>query len=300
MSDPSSESSFGSSITRRDFVKGLTALGGAALIGSRPSQAALPGRYTFYRVLDADDVGVITAAVMVSSGQPYIFFHGTLLGTSGDLDTIFVARMDWGGSRPTAQQVGPLLFQQLTLSRNNVVGATNDVFCDRIGTGDVNSLGHFATTISGSSDSTTVPLSAPSACSLTVRPAPAQDDAGSAGAREVAARPRPSRRAATAARAGFGGRPAGLAGRFAEVALIVPSMRSKEYAPIPESPAFRNVSWGGRYSHFPESRRKAERVLKMADPGRIIGLEAGVDLSRMGAFRTQVGGPQKPGPLIAF
>ena len=41
-----------------------------------------------------------------------------------------------------------------------MAGATNDVFCDRIGTGDVNSLGHFATTISGSSDSTTVPLSA--------------------------------------------------------------------------------------------------------------------------------------------
>jgi hypothetical protein len=37
---------------------------------------------------------------------------------------------------------------------------------------------------------------------------------------EVAARPRPPRRAATAARAGFGGRP-DLAGRFAEVALIV-------------------------------------------------------------------------------
>jgi hypothetical protein len=49
-------------------------------------------------------------------------------------------------------------------------------------------------------------------------PAPAQDDAGSAGACEVAARHRPSRRAATAARAGFGGRP-DLAGRFAEVAL---------------------------------------------------------------------------------
>jgi hypothetical protein len=97
---------------------------------------------------------------MVSSEQPYIFFHGTLQGTSGDLDAIFVARMDWGGSRPTAQRFGPLLSQQLTLSQNNVVGATNDVFCDRIGTGDVNSLGHFATTISGSSDSTTVPLSA--------------------------------------------------------------------------------------------------------------------------------------------
>jgi hypothetical protein len=45
----------------------------------------------------------------------------------------------------------------------------------------------------------------------------AQDDAGLAGAREVAARPRPPRRAAPAAGAGFGGRP-DLAGRFAEVA----------------------------------------------------------------------------------
>jgi hypothetical protein len=68
------------------------------------------------------------------------------------------------------------------------------------------------------------PGPAPSVCSLTVRPVPAQDDAGSAGAREVAARPRPPRRAATAAGAGFGGRP-NLAGRFAEVALIVPSMK---------------------------------------------------------------------------
>ena len=72
------------------------------------------------------------------------------------------------------------------------------------------------------------PGPAPSACSLTVRPAPAQDDAGSAGAREVAARPRPSRRAATAARAGFGGRP-DLAGRFAEVALIVPMRRRRAF-----------------------------------------------------------------------
>ena len=107
MSDPSSESSFGSSITRRDFVKGLTALGGAALIGSRPSQAALPGRYTFYRVLDADDVGVITAVVMVSSGQPSIFFHGTLQGTSGDLDAIFVARMDWAAPAPPPSRSDP-------------------------------------------------------------------------------------------------------------------------------------------------------------------------------------------------
>jgi hypothetical protein len=45
----------------------------------------------------------------------------------------------------------------------------------------------------------------------------ARDDTGSAGAREVAARPRPLRRAAPAAGAGFGGRP-DLAGRFAEVA----------------------------------------------------------------------------------
>jgi Pirin len=45
----------------------------------------------------------------------------------------------------------------------------------------------------------------------------ARDDAGSAGAREVAARPRPPRRAAPAAGAGVGGRP-DLAGRFAEVA----------------------------------------------------------------------------------
>ena len=74
------------------------------------------------------------------------------------------------------------------------------------------------------------PGPAPSACSLTVRPAPAQDDAGSAGAREVAARPRPSRRAATAARAGFGGRP-DLAGRFAEVALIVPMRFPRSRSP---------------------------------------------------------------------
>jgi hypothetical protein len=70
---------------------------------------------------------------------------------------------------------------------------------------------------------------------------PAQDDAGSAGAREVAARPRPPRRAATAAGAGFGGRP-DLAGRFAEVALIVPRRRTLEAEQPPGCPGgwFRN------------------------------------------------------------
>jgi hypothetical protein len=140
------------------------ALGGLALANGCRPLGALPDGYRFFRAINSDDFGVppaITAAVMTSSATPVIYFHGTIPGANDvEIDGVFRADMDYGGPAPRAVHVTFVLPQLVTYSAADIAGATADVNVARIGTGDVNAQGHYATTIAGDASGATVPLSA--------------------------------------------------------------------------------------------------------------------------------------------
>ena len=164
-------------VTRRDFLTAMSgALGGVALTmygdgGPRTAYGALPNGYNFYRVWTANDGKIapgtegkvnpvfdMTAAVFMGTnpalaGIFYIYFHGqqTAASNPNQPDTLFFMNMDYSQTPPVPVFVDRLVAQGDSLSSSRVSGVPADqlpLVVGRIGTGDANSLGHYATTLS--------------------------------------------------------------------------------------------------------------------------------------------------------
>jgi hypothetical protein len=181
-----------SSVTRRDFLKTIGgALGGVALTtyggsghGAGGSLGAIPNGYFFYRVWTANDgsawpnnaganpVGDLTAVTMMAGGSPYIYFHGAMTQAQTDIspglgtgatppDTLFLASIDYNRMPPTLTGLFVWTYQGSYLDSPNIVGVPSNqlpLLISRIGTGDTNTLGHYATTLTAQDLSASVAL----------------------------------------------------------------------------------------------------------------------------------------------
>lgn len=181
------------SVTRRDFLKVMGgALGGVALttgggIGNAAggSLGTIPNGYTFYRVWTANDgvswpgdpgfpnpVGDLTAVSMMAGDTPFIYFHGQLTQAATDSstnlgpgatppDTLFLVSVDYTRTPPVVTDLFVWVFQGFVLDSPNIVGVPESQLplqISRIGTGDTNALGHYATTLTAIDLNATVAL----------------------------------------------------------------------------------------------------------------------------------------------
>ncbi len=183
-------------VTRRDFLTTMgTALGGVALTmhgGGAASPAlgvsqgrlgagAIPNGYNFYRVFTANTGATlpfyqggtnpvldITPAVFMGTdpslvGIFYIYFHGrqTSQANAAEPDTLFLLNMDYTKTPPAPSFLLTLVAQGQSLGSGLITGVPIGqlpLVVSRIGTGDSNSFGHYATTLSARDTNATVSL----------------------------------------------------------------------------------------------------------------------------------------------
>ncbi len=183
-------------VTRRDFLNTMgTALGGVALTmhgGGAASPAlgvsqgrlgtgAIPNGYNFYRVFTANTGATlpfnpggtnpvldITPAVFMGTdpslgGIFYIYFHGrqTSQANAAEPDTLFLLNMDYTKTPPGPSFLLTLVAQGQSLGSGLITGVPIGqlpLVVSRIGTGDSNSFGHYATTLSARDTNATVSL----------------------------------------------------------------------------------------------------------------------------------------------
>ncbi|HXR56917.1 MAG TPA: twin-arginine translocation signal domain-containing protein [Casimicrobiaceae bacterium] len=182
MTDDDARGSAKNGVSRRDFLKAVGgALGGVALTtaGSsgnarNGSLGAVPNGYVFYRVWTANDgaawpgdpgginpVGEMTPVTMMAGGTPFIYFHGHMTQAATDKapglgqgatppDAVFLASVDYTRTPPAITDLRLWVYQNFSLTTPNIVGVPQDqlpLTISRIGTGDTNSAGHYATTL---------------------------------------------------------------------------------------------------------------------------------------------------------
>jgi hypothetical protein len=178
-------STFGS--TRRQFIQSLgAAVGGVVLTGvgvgealgapAPPGQtsglAAIPSGYAFYRIWTANNgaptpgnpgqpnpIGDLSAVVMMAGATPLVYLHGTLTAAATPSgipnnpppNALFVANVNYSQVPPTLTSLRLVACEGQSLDGSKVTGAAPELLpvrLDRLGTGDTNSVGHYATTIS--------------------------------------------------------------------------------------------------------------------------------------------------------
>ncbi len=168
-------------VSRRDFLRTIGgALGGVALTSAGStnngggSLGAIPNGYVFYRVWTADDgapwpgdpgfvnpVGELTPVTMMAGGAPFIYFHAHLTQAATDNNTslgkgatppdaLFLVSLDYTRAPPAVTDLRVWSYQGLNLTTPNITGVPANqlpLLISRIGTGDTNSAGHYATTL---------------------------------------------------------------------------------------------------------------------------------------------------------
>ena len=170
--------------TRRQFLQALgAAVGGVAVsgagaagFGSQPppgqhsGTAAIPSSYAFYRVLSTEHllpwpgnpgrlnpVADMTGVVLMAGITPRIFMHVSLapsaipagVPTTPAPSALVLATMDYSG-RPSIANIKIVAYEGQSLDGNNILGAAPELLpvrVDRIGTGDTNYNGLYATTL---------------------------------------------------------------------------------------------------------------------------------------------------------
>ena len=170
--------------TRRQFLQALgAAVGGVAVSGAgaagfgsqlppgqRSGATVIPGSYAFYRVLTTErllpwpgnpgrlnPVADMTGVVLMAGVTPRLFMHVTLAasaipaGVPSDPapNALLLATMDYS-QRPSIAGLKIVAYEGQSLDANNISGAAPELLpvrVDRIGTGDTNFNGLYATTI---------------------------------------------------------------------------------------------------------------------------------------------------------
>jgi hypothetical protein len=171
-------------LTRRRFLQALGAAVGGAVVsgagagefgsqippGKRLGTATIPSGYAFYRVLSTErllpwpgnpgrlnPVADMTGVVLMAGATPRIFMHATLAqsatpaGVPADPlpSALLVATMDYT-QRPSISNLRIVAYEGQSLDANNILGAAPELLpvrVDRIGTGDTNYNGLYATTL---------------------------------------------------------------------------------------------------------------------------------------------------------
>lgn len=170
--------------TRREFLQALgAAVGGVVLTGAgaarsgaqippgqRPGTAVLPNGYVFYRLLSTESllpwpgnpgrtnpIADMTGVVLMAGATPRLFMHATLaptaipagIPTDPPPNALLLAAMDYSG-RPAIANLRIVAYEGQLLNGNNIAGAAPELLpvrVDRIGTGDTNRNGLYATTL---------------------------------------------------------------------------------------------------------------------------------------------------------
>ena len=173
--------------TRRQFLQALGAAVGGVVVsgagaagfgsqippGQRVGITAIPSGYTFYRVLSTErllpwpgnpgrlnPIADMTGVVLMAGAAPRVFMHVTLAasaipaGVPADPppSALVLATMDYVSTsgRPSIADIRIVAYEGQSLDANNIVGAAPELLpvrVDRIGTGDTNDNGLYATTL---------------------------------------------------------------------------------------------------------------------------------------------------------
>jgi len=173
--------------TRRQFLRALgAAVGGVAISGAgaagfgaqmppgqRSATAAVPSGYLFYQVLTTErllpwpgnpgrtnPVADMTGVVLMAGNTPRLYMHVTLAAsaipagvpTDPPPSALVLAMIDYisTSQRPTIADIKIVAYEGQSLDANNIVGAAPELLpvrVDRIGTGDTNVNGLYATTL---------------------------------------------------------------------------------------------------------------------------------------------------------
>ena len=173
--------------TRREFLQALGAAVGGVVVsgagaagfgsqippGQRFGTAAIPSGYTFYRVLSTErllpwpgnpgrlnPVADMTGVVLMAGATPRLYMHVTLAAsaiptgvpTDPPPSALVLATMDYVSTsgRPTVADIRIVAYEGQSLDANNIAGSAPELLpvrVDRIGTGDTNGDGLYATTL---------------------------------------------------------------------------------------------------------------------------------------------------------
>ena len=173
--------------TRRQFLQALgAAVGGVAMSGAgaagfgsqvppgqRSGTAVIPGGYAFYRVLSTESllpwpgqpgrlnpVADMTGVVLMAGASPRLFMHVTLapsaipagVPSNPPPSALVLATIDYVSTsgRPVVANIKIVAYEGQSLDASNIVGAAPELLpvrVDRIGTGDTNFSGLYATTL---------------------------------------------------------------------------------------------------------------------------------------------------------
>lgn len=173
--------------TRREFLQALGAAVGGVVVsgagaagfgaqmppGQRFGAAAVPSGYTFYRLLTTErllpwpgnpgrlnPVADMTGVVLMAGATPRLFMHVTLAAsaippgvpTNPPPSALVLATIDYVSTsgRPVIADIKIVAYEGQLLDANNIVGAAPELLpvrVDRIGTGDTNDHGLYATTL---------------------------------------------------------------------------------------------------------------------------------------------------------
>ena len=173
--------------TRRQFLQALgAAIGGVAISGAgaagfgaqippgqRSATATIPSGYLFYQVLTTErllpwpgnpgrtnPVADMTGVVLMAGAMPRLFMHVTLAAsaipagvpTNPPPSALVLATINYisTSQRPTIADIRIVAYEGQSLDANNIVGAAPELLpvrVDRLGTGDTNDHGLYATTL---------------------------------------------------------------------------------------------------------------------------------------------------------
>src|SRR5262245_12690815 len=179
--------------SRRQFLQALgAALGGVALSGAGvggsqtpPGQgsgaASIPSGYAFYRVLTTErllpwpgnpsrtnPVADFSGVVLMSGATPRLFLHATLapsgipagVPTDPPPNALLLATMNYTG-RPSISDLKIVTYEGQSLDGSRISGAAPELLpvrVDRLGTGDTNNVGLYATTLTSQDLNPTVEI----------------------------------------------------------------------------------------------------------------------------------------------
>jgi hypothetical protein len=182
--------------TRRQFLQALgAALGGVALSGAGVEDALgkqtspgdgsgtadIPSGYAFYRVLTTQSflpwpgnpgmtnpMGDTTGVVLMAGARPLIYLHATLtpsatprgVPTNPPPNALLLATMDYTPT-PSMSDLKIVAYEGQSLDASKISGSAPELLpvrVDRLGTGDTNSIGHYATTITSQDLNETVSI----------------------------------------------------------------------------------------------------------------------------------------------
>ncbi len=181
--------------TRRQFLQALgSALGGVVLSGAGvadalgsqiPGQgsgtASIPNGYAFYRVLTTESlmpwpgnpgktnpVADMTGVVLMAGVTPRILLHAMLtpsatpsgVQTNPPRKALLLATMNYT-QKPSISDLKIVTYEGQSLDGSKISGATSDLLpvrVDRLGTGDTNNAGQYATTITSQDLNATVAI----------------------------------------------------------------------------------------------------------------------------------------------